>query len=475
VTFFWGGSYATLDGRRLQGQYGYYGVTQSLTKGDVSPDNLGLYVQDAWTVAHYLTLNLGLRTENEDVPSYRPENPGIHFGFLDKMAPRLGFAWDPRGDSRWKVFGDWGIYYDLTKLALGRVMFGADQWVDYYYTLDTANWPSISCDGRNCPGTLIATFDHRPVANDPSHNLVDPNLRPTRSEELTAGLEHQVSRTTVLSGRYVHKWVDRAIEAVCDPQYVCGVNNPGFGPARYPFGPDFPVQPVAKRVYDGAEVRLQKRLANRTSLDASYLWSRLWGNWSGINSSDEAVSCLQPNSCTAFDLLYYSYDDAGQPTYGPLATDRPHRFKLQGTFDLPGGTQVGVNYLAESGRPMSTVMRMRTDGINFFPYGRGDLGRSSASSQTDILVQQYIPLPGSRTRLRLGVNVINLFDQMAALGVVTTPYRDAFSISDRQFFAGFDPVAIAAATPGIRSDPRYRLPNNYQVRRSVMLQGRLTF
>jgi len=269
--------------------------------------------------------------------------------------------------------------------------------------------------------------------------------------------------------------VDRAIEAVCDPQYVCGVNNPGFGPARYPFGPDFPVQPVAKRVYDGAEVRLQKRLANRTSLDASYLWSRLWGNWSGINSSDEAVSCLQPNSCTAFDLLYYSYDDAGHATYGPLATDRPQRFKLQGTYDLPGGTQVGVNYLAESGRPMSTVMRMRTDGINFFPYGRGDLGRSSASSQTDILVQQYIPLPGSRTRLRLGVNVINLFDQMAALGVVTTPYRDAFSISDRQFFAGFDPVAIAAATPGIRSDPRYRLPNNYQVRRSVMLQGRLTF
>ena len=78
-------------------------------------------------------------------------------------------------------------------------------------------------------------------------------------------------------------------------------------------------------------------------MDTSYLWSRLWGNWSGIASSDEAVNCLQPNSCAAFDLLYYSYDAAGNPTYGPLGTDRPHRFKAQATYDVSWGTQLGVN------------------------------------------------------------------------------------------------------------------------------------
>ena len=195
------------------------------------------------------------------------------------------------------------------KLAVGRVMFGADHGVEYYYTLDTGNWPSITCShppvsGPDCPGTFIESIDRRNVANDASHNLVDPNLQPSRSQEFTFGLDHELTRTTSVGVRYVHKWVDRAVEAVCDPSYTCGVNNPGYGTAEYPFGAAFPRQPVAKRLYDSLEVRVRKRLASRWSMDTSYLWSRLWGNWSGIASSDEAVNCLQPNSCTAFDLLY---------------------------------------------------------------------------------------------------------------------------------------------------------------------------
>jgi hypothetical protein len=476
VELFWDASYFTLDGRSARGQYGYYEVTRFYTQGDVHASNTGLFVQDAWTPNQRLTLNLGLRAENENVPSYRPENTGVHFGFREKMAPRVGFSWDPRGDSRWKIYGDWGVYDDLMKLAMSRVMFGADHWVNYYYTLDTFSWPTISCDGATgCPGTFVDSFDNRAPANTAAHNLVDPNLRPTQTEEFAFGFDHELSRTMSIGTRVTHKRADRVIEAVCDISYTCGVNNPGFGTAVYPFGTSFPIQPIAKRVYDSVELRLRKRLADRWSLDASYLWSRLWGNWSGINSSDEAVSCLQPNSCTAFDLLYYSYDASGHPTYGRLATDRPHRFKALGTYDLPWGTQVGVNFLIESGRPVSTVARMHTDGINFFPYGRGNLGRTPTYSQTDLLIQQRIPLGSSKAQLSVGVNVINLFDQMAVTNYATTPYRDAFNISAQQFFAGFDPAAVAATTPSIRADPRYRLANNYQTPRSIMAQARVTF
>ena len=44
-----------------------------------------------------------------------------------------------------------------------------------------------------------------------------------------------------------------------------------------------------------------------------------------------------------------------------------------------------------------------------------------------------------------------------------------------QFFAGFDPVAIAAATPSIRPDPRVGLANGYQTRRALTLQAKVTF
>ena len=94
VQLFWDQSYALNDGRRIRGTYGYYNVVRFVTIGDIESNNVGLFVQDAWTLNRKLTLNLGLRTESEDVPSYRPDNPGVHFSFSDKFAPRVGFAYD---------------------------------------------------------------------------------------------------------------------------------------------------------------------------------------------------------------------------------------------------------------------------------------------------------------------------------------------------------------------------------------------
>jgi len=483
MTFYWDASYVPTSGAPVRGKYGYYVDSRSYTQGNVAANDTSLFVQDAWTVNSKLTLNLGLRTENENVPSYRPENPSVYFGFGAKIAPRLGFAYDIKGDSKWKAYGSWGMFYDQLKFTIGRVMFGADRWVNYYRTLDTYDWTSINCDyppvsGSNCPGTAIAMFDNRSVANDPANNLVDPNLRPTQTEEFTLGMDHELNPTMSVGVRFVRKWADWVIESVC--QFVptgeaCGVNNPGFGAiGAHPFS-DGPDQPPAKRVYDGLEFRLKKRYANRWSLDASYLYSKLWGNWSGVASSDEAVGCLQPNSCLAFNFLYYSYDASGNVTYGALGTDRPHQAKVALTYDLPWGTLVGVNAMAESGTPLSDIIKERSDGINFFPYGRGNLGRTPTVTQVDLLLQQQVPLPGHRVRVVLGANVINLFDQMAVSSISTTPYRDAFSLSNTQFFAGFDPKAVAAATPSIRADPRYMMASGYQTRRAMMLQAKVSF
>jgi outer membrane receptor for ferrienterochelin and colicin len=481
IALSWGASYSTVDGRDVTGKYGYYQVSRLYTQGDVVADNMGLFLQDAWTLNNRLTLNLGIRAENEDVPSYRPENLSIHFGFADKIAPRAGFAWDVKGDSQWKVYGSYGAFYDLLKLTIGRVMTGADRWISYYYTLDDANWPAINCDGppgSGCPGNFIALFDNRSVANNPSHNLITPDLHPTQTREFTLGMDHELNKTMSVGTRYVHKWAPWVIESVC--QFVetgedCGINNPGHGTiGLYPFGTNFPPQPKPVRDYDGLEFRLKKRYANHWSLDASYLLSRLWGNWSGVASSDEAVNCLQPNSCLAFNFLYYSYDASARPSNGVLGTDRPNQLKLQGTYDLPWGTMLGVNFLAENGIPKSTIIKERTDGTNFFPYGRGNLGRTPFLNQTDLLVQHQVKLPRN-VRATLGLNVINLFDQMTATLFQTTPYRDAFSVSDTDFFAGFDPTAYAAAHPNIRADPRFGQASQYQGQRVATVQFKVNF
>ena len=76
--------------------------------------------------------------------------------------------------------------------------------------------------------------------------------------------------------------------------------------------------------------------------------------------------------------------------FGLLQTDRPHVFKVEGSYDLPWGTGVGLYWLAESGTPLQTEMREK--GIPFFPFGRGDLGRTPTTDA-------HRPVPAARLPL----------------------------------------------------------------------------
>ena len=200
--------------------------------------------------------------------------------------------------------------------------------------------------------------------------------------------------------RYAHKWIDYAIEAVCDftpsGEEDCGVNNPGFGSelGTYPLGRSNPAQPPAVRDYDGIEVRLRKRLSNRWSADVSYLLQlparQLVGHRELGRGGRQPAAELRPIVQPA--VLLVRRRRATRPT-GRLGTDRPHQFKVQATYDLPWGTMVGVNTLVESGVPRSTIMSQKN--ISFFPYGRGDLGRTPTFSQVDLLLQQDFRLPGN--------------------------------------------------------------------------------
>jgi hypothetical protein len=53
-----------------------------------------------------------------------------------------------------------------------------------------------------------------------------------------------------------------------------------------PAWPNYPT-PKATRDYDGLEFRLRRRFANRWSAEVDYTYSRLWGNYGGLASSDQ--------------------------------------------------------------------------------------------------------------------------------------------------------------------------------------------
>ena len=98
--------------------------------------------------------------------------------------------------------------------------------------------------------------------------------------------------------------------------------------------------PKAIRDYDAVEFVGRKLLDRNWALTASYVWSRLYGNYSGLSESDENGR-TEPNIGGTFDAPLALFGGDGRPLYGRLATDRPHQVKGQFVYTAPFGVNVG--------------------------------------------------------------------------------------------------------------------------------------
>ncbi len=464
-----------------RGTYGYYSVRSNgvapkqgiITEGDISSTMLGLFFQDAWTINNKLTVNLGIRTERERVPTFTsgadiPEF-GIEFGFADKLAPRAGFAYDVKGDGSWKVAGSWGVFYDTFKLELPRGSFGGDKWLEYYYTLDTFNYPTL-VDGANCPPACSGRLIRGPIDfRHPSfgEDAIEPDLKPMRLQEATAGIDHQLNDVMKLSLHYVHKQVDRAIEdtgfLLPDGSEGYVIANPGEGITSLAFtNPDVAL-PKAIRDYDSVEFAFDKRMSSNWYLRTSYLWSRLYGNYSGLTQSDENGR-TSPNVGRLFDYPAMMFQDGGGAALGPLATDRPHQFKTQFIYLFGFGTSVGLNQYVASGLPVSReigILPPNNYPVNYL--GRGSDGRTPMFSQTDLFVQHSFKMPGSRS-LQVSLNVLNLLNQDTAVSKYSTYHKtNGVNIDEALFYQGRQTIAgqITALNPV--KDPRFLMDDRFQV------------
>ncbi len=64
-----------------------------------------IYGNDDWAINRYVTINAGLRWEEEQL-----NGPNQQYVFNDNWSPRLGINVDPFGDRKSKVFFNWGRY-----------------------------------------------------------------------------------------------------------------------------------------------------------------------------------------------------------------------------------------------------------------------------------------------------------------------------------------------------------------------------
>jgi hypothetical protein len=487
-------SYADLSGVEHQGQFGILRLLNISTFGEVSSRNNAFFIQDSWRLRPNFTLNYGIRAEHERVPNFGSagvENP-IEFGYGEKLAPRVGFTWDPFSDGRTKVYGSWGKYFDVMKYEMPRGSFGGDKWVDYWFTWDNPNVLTndvASCaTGTNtiaerpaCPGgTFIEAFDQRHNAAEDLDHFVEPDLKPMEEREFQIGASREFDwgermGGVVLGARYVHKNLVRTIEDVgvnvvgVGTQYY--IANPGEGITLSLNDPSIPGFPKAKRDYDGLELTLERRFGNNWGLFASYTLSRLYGNYSGLASSDENGR-TSPNVNRFFDAIENQFDQNANLVFGRLGTDRPHQFKAQFMYRTPWNMMVGVNQRVASGIPMSEEASM-PGGIPFFPFGRGNMGRTDVLIDTDLSLNQEIRLAGRE--VQLGVTVLNLFDRDAVTRLDNTRLLSSLPVTQAEFFSGnFGYEGLLAADPSL-VDPKWGQPNQFQAPREVRFTLKFQF
>jgi hypothetical protein len=527
------------SGASCQGLWGTVNFRESGTIGEASSFNHSLYAQDAWTMGGGVTLNIGVRSDKENLPSFKAGVPGIGFNFQNKMAPRLGGSWDIFRNGKMKVYGSFGYFYDIMKYEMPRGSFGGDYWHDCVYALDVADYTTLIptraagnhfCNptgganfaGGNAPAGLrfIENKDFRIPSNDPTDYRIDPNLKPMKQHEMVLGADYAVNSKLGLETRYSRKRLDRTIEdagvmtAAGEAFYIV---NPGEGIHLNGGIPaadctNCPTQPKAKRAYDAVEFRLTKRATGNWFGSLSYTYSRLYGNYSGLTSTDVADASTgrsSPNVDRAFDEPWMQFDAHGKAIDGPLATDRPHTFKGYGYYRLKFGrheSMFGLSQNVYSGSPITTYYD--TYGANQYPEGRGMFvpatrladgtisygtpyqKRTPMFTQSDFSFVHEFQVSKTNEAMRLGfeANVINLFNQRSALNIASILYAGysltptagiapGADIDYNSLMKGFNWQAqsndVAANTTILNSE--YGQPDLFQTGRSMRFKVKFTF
>jgi hypothetical protein len=425
------------------GLYGFAEVIDFATvlknnAGQVVPatdNNHALFIQDAWTVGHGLTLNLGLRVEKESLPA--PPGIGvagirsINFSWNQKVEPRIGAAWGSR-DGKMKIFGSYGVTNDVMKLLLAQTSWGAQGYEVCTYPLGpdsmgTFNYSDVTLTpnsaGRACPtglaneganfvgGVTPQVFTDAGTGVSLIENLnfrpeepIAPGVNPYRQHEYVGGVDYQLGKDWAFEARYDRRRLDHVIEdaSLADPSAfeVYTVVNPGqgvdktfngyanyltsigdaYGPGTAAFNPTgafnnasgpngtclgCPNMPLAIRNYDGVELRLTKSQSKGWSGMFSYTWSSLWGNYTGLTTTDQidggTTGRNSPDTTRSFDEPFYYFKANGQSNDGPLPTDRPSAFKGYAYYTLPwkgnlngNTTTIGLFQVAYQGSPVSS-------------------------------------------------------------------------------------------------------------------------
>jgi outer membrane receptor protein involved in Fe transport len=350
------GTYGWLDARR----YGYQTAPDSPTvqlvqESTSKSTTVGGFLQDSWSIANRLTVNAGVRY---DVQAMYGGDGQLALVLGNQLSPRVGAIVDPLANGRMKFFVNFAKYYEQVPLNMLDRAFPPERRYQARRVAPTNAEGTNGCDPSTREGQRAGCADNQYVARvaETSRNPnrlfsggkvesepVDPSLKPQSSNEYVVGGEYEVLANTRFGATYTFRNMGAVIEDMSrDDGNTYFLGNPGQG-----FAQDFP---KPERNYNAVTLYLNRNFSDGWLAQASYTWSRLYGNYPGLFRPETGQ--LDPNILSDFDLISLLPNRTGLLPY-----DRTHSVKLFGAkeFNITNAlsASVGMSYRGNSGNPIN--------------------------------------------------------------------------------------------------------------------------
>lgn len=461
------------------------------TATDMTVEQDAWYLEDRWQATDKLLVVLGVRNDKFVNKNDRGET---YMDAKNQWAPRLGFAYDVAGDGTFKLFGNVGRYFLALPNNVAIRGASSSTFTREYFTYSgidsnggpTGLTPIQGTNGAPPPGVVSSNGEFgQPVdvlAFAPS------DLKNMYQDEYILGFETQVARNWLGGAKLTFRDLKSSVDDICDPYTLmdaigvvdyegagsgynaqlangksvfvnyCYMFNPGgtntFSMADLdangnPTGTrsefvmsasDWGFTDPLRRQYKAVDLYLERPFDGKWEARFDYTYSKSEGNNEGqVKSEFGQDNISKTQDWDAWQMMQFAD--------GALANDRRHQFKARGSYAFAEDWLVSANLRVQSGGPISCLGFFNPDGsidenssaADPIGYGSsyhtcfGEIQRPGSqrnpwTNELDLALA-WTPQLG-HGRVRLSMQVFNVFDQQKTTQVNVTSQSSPYTISN---------------------------------------------
>jgi hypothetical protein len=396
-------------------------ATDAAGASDINNEEFSLFAQDQWQVTPRITLNYGLRWDAQYMPDTIDPTTTAYAAFLNdprfpsdgtipdqtkQFQPRLGVAWDVKGDGKSVVRANAGIYYARQNMLsqVGSVTAnGVQQKTGFSQTALLTSfgvpqpvWPNINPPTPTPPGTFPLFTGIR---------VFDKDYHNPRVYSWNVAYEQEVAPDWTVYADFTYA------KAVYLPVFL----NINTGDRGAPFAPQlgdvFVTTSRGNSLYRGGTVGLRKRFSQKYQLEANYVLSK------DLDTDSNERDPFNDYTTAALSGLPHDLPlDQLKLNYGPSNRDIRHKFNFFAYGELPWKLEGNVRIQARTAQPITPSPRV----VNGTDLGRNSIRKDNDYFSFDWRLQRPFKV-GKDAELVPVIEMFNTFNNANNVNPLTTP------------------------------------------------------